>query len=366
VVLSALIVAAVVAALLLTRLGERTDRKGGSPAVALAVVTGLIYLNQVLFTIYVLRVRHGDPSFIAHYLPDGWFALARGEAFQWAARHFPAPGLLAPSVLRVQAGLELPFVVFAYLTVCRWFSAEVYRRALRLVWPISASYTATFCLIEWHYHNPYTVDDIVIRVLAGVVVPLLATRFATTAPDHERNLAGLLVFAAATVGLGLLVLVVYDTALLYNLGYLGGRLPVAVATLIVLIAARLAVRYVPARPPKQGIDSVGRSFGWLLVLFAVPALPIRYGLGFGAPYVSAAGTLVLVTVAAVYGVRGALVRPLAWAGQMAASVAAGLGGAAVALLLPGGHTEMRLLQATAGFFVCAIATCALIDALLDR
>jgi uncharacterized iron-regulated membrane protein len=42
-----------------------TGGRLGHPAVWLAVVTALIYLNQVLFTVYVLRVRHGDPSFIA-------------------------------------------------------------------------------------------------------------------------------------------------------------------------------------------------------------------------------------------------------------------------------------------------------------
>jgi hypothetical protein len=40
------------------------------------VVTGLLYLNQVLFTVYVLREHGGDPSFIARYLPEGWFILA--------------------------------------------------------------------------------------------------------------------------------------------------------------------------------------------------------------------------------------------------------------------------------------------------
>jgi len=48
------------------------------------------------------------------------------------ARHFPAPGLLAPAVLRVQAFLELPLVIFGFLTACRWFG--VFDRARRLVW----------------------------------------------------------------------------------------------------------------------------------------------------------------------------------------------------------------------------------------
>lgn len=54
-------------------------------------MTGLVYLNQVLFTVYVIRVRHGDPSFIARYVPPGWFAIARGPAIDAVARHFPFP-----------------------------------------------------------------------------------------------------------------------------------------------------------------------------------------------------------------------------------------------------------------------------------
>jgi hypothetical protein len=78
------------------------------------------------FTIYVEREWNGDVSRIARYLPDGWFALADLGAL---ADRFPAPRLLGWTVLRAQAGLELPFVLLAYLTVCRWFGAETFRRS---------------------------------------------------------------------------------------------------------------------------------------------------------------------------------------------------------------------------------------------
>jgi hypothetical protein len=227
---------------------------------SLAAVIMVIYLNQVLFTVYVIRVRHGDPSFIARYLPAGWFTLARGHAMEALARQFPDPGLLAPAVLRVQAFLELPLVVFAYLTVSRWFSAGAYRGARRLVWPASAAWTATFCLIEWSLHNPYTTDDIVIRIAAAIVVPLWAGRLAGPPPDRVPGLPALLVFAASTAALGLVVLTVYDTALLYNLGHLGARLPVTAAALAVLAAARVAAPLLPSRPPGPGWSrSPGRS-----------------------------------------------------------------------------------------------------------
>ena len=127
-VLTIFIAAAVVTALAISRRspGAPEGRAARpewwrSPEAALAAVTCLICANQVLFTIYILRVRGGDTSFIARYLPDGWFSIAHGPVIETLADGFPFPGLLAPTVLRVQAFLELPFVVFAYLTVCRWF-----------------------------------------------------------------------------------------------------------------------------------------------------------------------------------------------------------------------------------------------------
>lgn len=372
--LDVLIVGAVAVALLMSRRSGPPDvhadaklRREWSPAAALTVVICLIYLNQVLFTVYVLRVHNGDPAFIARYLPAGWFAMARGAAFETLARHFPSPGLLAPSVLRVQAFLELPFVVLAYLTVCRWFSPLAYRRARRLAWPAAVAYTATFCLIEWSLHNPYTLDDILIRIVAAAVVPLWVARLPADSPEVSHRLPGLLTFAASTAALGVLVLVVYDTALLYNLGHLAAELPGAAVALVVLVAARFAARLAPAGLPGRGIESIARSFGHLLTLFFLSALPIRYGLGFGTAYASALGASVLVAVAMVLGVREAFAltpgRPGIWLGQMAAALAAGLGGAASAVLAPGGHTEARLLWVAAGFFVCAVSVCALIDRL---
>lgn len=369
--LNALIVGSVVIALLLSRRRDRfapPPRRAWPPALAFAVVVGLIYVNQVLFTVYVRRVHGGSPAFIAWYLPDGWFALAHGGAIDLLARRFPWPGLLALSVLRVQAFLELPFVLLAYLLVCRWFSPFAYRRARRLAWPAAVTYTATFCLIEWSLHNPYTVDDILIRVVAAAVVPLWVSRLPADSPDFPHTLLGLLAFAVSTVAFGLLVLVVYDTALLYNLGHLGFALPST--ALVVLVSARFAARFVRSgvvSAPGRGMSSIAQSFGWLLVLFFLPALPIRYGLGFGTAYTSALGALTLLVFAVVAGVREAFAlvsgRPGVWAGQLAASAVVGVGGAVVALLLPGGHTETRLLWAAAGFFVCALVVCAAIDRL---
>jgi len=189
-------------------------RRLGHPATSLAAVTALIYVNQVLFTVYVLRVHHGDPSFIARYLPSGWFALDRGGAIATLARHFPAPG---------QLGAQLP----------------------------------------------------------------------------------------------------------------GGR----------------------------GLDSIGRSFGWFLVLFFVPALPVRYAMNFGWRDAAALVSLVVLAAACGLGARGAFApgRPWPWLAQMAASALAGLAAAIPAALLTTGLRETRLLWAAAAFFVTAVTVCGLID-----
>ena len=114
------------------RLPDGPLRGRGNPASWLLGVIALIYLNQVLFTVYVDRVHHGDVSFISHYVPPGWFDLADlGSLPGW----FPDPGLLSVSLFRVSSFLELPFVLFAYLALCRWLDAGMYRRAVRLVWP---------------------------------------------------------------------------------------------------------------------------------------------------------------------------------------------------------------------------------------
>lgn len=158
----------------------------GNPARWLFVIIALIYLNQVLFTVYVDRVHRGDVSFISRYVPPGWFDLANlGPVPDW----FPDPGLLSVSLFRVSSFLELPFGIFAYLTVCRWLDAGVYRRTVRLVWPASVAYTITFCLIEWDLRNPWTTgQDLLIRVASGIVVPLCVSPFAGDTGWRVRSL----------------------------------------------------------------------------------------------------------------------------------------------------------------------------------
>lgn len=259
-VLGAVIVGAVAFAVSFPRRLSAVPARGrGNPANWLLVVVALIYLNQVLFTVYVDRVHHGDAGFISRYVPPGWFAMADlGPVSGW----FPDPGLLSVCLFRVSSFLELPFGVFAYLTVCRWLDTNVYRRALRLVWPASIAYTITFCLIEGELRNPWTTgQDLAIRIVSGIVVPLLVSRFAGETGRQSRSLPDLLLFLVSVGALGYLVLAVYDTALLYNLGHLPAALPGAAIAAGVLVFARILARRVQARSAGQGMTALIHSLG---------------------------------------------------------------------------------------------------------
>lgn len=361
-----------------------------SPLAALGVVTALIFVNQILFTVYVLRVHDGDPSFIGRYVPPGWFEMATDNtALRTLAEHFPAPRLLAPSVLRVQSFLELPFGLLAFGTVVRWLDADLYRRVARsaLLPLASVSYTAGFCLVEWDLHNPYTVDDIVVRCVSAVLTPLFLAWLAgrdTCRSRTEASVPALLVLIGSLGALGALVLVAYDTVLLYNLGRLGSRLPAGLAALAALGALRLVAARLPARPSRgPTVVFLRHALGRWLTLFFVPALAVRYGVNFGTPTLSVAvGLLLLPVVAVVLAARDTLAwaaapddsgnRPVVRPGRLLFTVAARLacavlvgGGVAyvVTRLTPDTYYEATLLPAAAAFLVVAVVACGLLDAM---
>ncbi|MGW0081427.1 hypothetical protein [Streptomyces sp. NPDC003393] len=367
------------------------------PLAALAVVTGLIYVNQVLFTVYVLRVHGGDPSFVARYLPTGWFELvSESPVSRRLADGFPAPELLAPSVLRVQALLELPFVLLAFAVVVRWFDAELYRAIARsaLLPLASLSYTAVFCLVEWDLRNPYTVDDIVVRAVSAVLTPLFLARLAARDTVDTRtpaSVSGLLVFIGSLGALGVLVLVVYDTALLYNLGRLNDRLPVASAAAGLLAALRGVAHRLRDDRSAAGL---AMSFVWhalfrWLALFFVPALAVRYGVMFGTPWSAAGAGLVIgaasclpagrdavagtadVTDAAGFPPGRRRTRALRLAGRLTCAGLVGTGAAYVVVtvsrtLSPGPYYETRALLGATAFLVTAVTAVGAVDAVGRR
>jgi hypothetical protein len=331
----------------------------------------------VLFTVYMLRVHGGDASFIAKYLPEGYFALEDGAAMRGLAERFPMPELLAPSLLRVQAFFELPFALLAYMTVLRWLDRGLYRRLARswLVWAASLSYTFVFCMVEWDLRNPYTVDDIVVRACSAVVTPLLLHWLAgqEDAASEDRSFAQMLLFAVSVWALGQVVLAVYDTALLYNLGHLGGHLPGAAVAVCVLAGARWASSRLGPGEVGYALASVIGGLRWGLLLFFVPALDVRYGVNFGTPLIAGAAGLLVCGAAAVYALRSALTgagaaRVALWAVQAVVALLAGAAaGYAAVRLVTDAYYEAGLLRGAVSCFAVVIAVCALTDRVLaDR
>lgn len=340
------------------------------PGVALAGVVALIYLNQVAFTVYITGVHGGDADFIAQYLPDGWFSLLEANnPVVVLASGWPHPELLAPSLLRVPALLELPFVLLAFLTVLRWLDPGSYRAVARspVIWLASASYSGAFCLIEWQLRNPYTGGDLVLRAVSALVTPAVIR--VLTSPEGEGRRPPtplrLVTFTASAAALGHLVLVVYETALLYNLGILPSRLPGAAVALVVLAVARVVdARTRAVAIPFGAVATAGALLRWFLVLFLVPALAIRYGVTFGsAPLALAAALLVAVTAVALTLRAGALGgRPLVVIAQLVAAAAAGLPVAyAVTFALPDDYVESTLLWSLTAFLCTAVAVSAVTD-----
>lgn len=357
--------------------GGTAGRAWARPEVFLALVVALVYINQVLVTVYLLRVHGGDTSFIARYVPEGWFALADGPSMRSFAAHFPEPELLAPSLLRVPGFLELPFGLLSYMTVLRWLDRGLYRRLATswTVWAASLSYTFSFCVVEWVLHTPYTVDDIIIRACSGLVTPLLIQWLArqdTDAPTVS-SLPQMLLFAVSVWALGQLVLTVYDTALLYNLGHLGGRLPGAIVTAVILVAARWrAARTPQGGEPGLASASIGTGLRWALALFLIPALAVRYGVNFGTPLIAGLAGLLICAAGAVHALREGLAgagrrRTILWAAQIAAaSLTGGAAGTAAVLLVTDTYYEAGVLRAAALCFAVAVAVCALTDRWIDR
>lgn len=330
------------------------------------LVVAAFTVNEVLLNVYLLAVHGGDSSFIGRYLPPGYFDLAdHNGLIRWLARTMPHPELLAPTLLRVQAFLELPLGLLAYLIVARWFDAGLYRRLLAPVtwWCACAAYSAAFMLIEVELWNPYTRDDLVIRGVSFVVVGFalggVLRRLDGRGDPRVTGAAGLALFVVSAVAFGGLILVLYDTLLLYDLGKVGRDAPVAIACGLVLAAARLgATRLAAARLG----GSAGPYLGLLtdalrtwLAAFFVAALPIRYMLGFGSRWLAIALGLATVVVAVVAAVRAAPLRRRDIATVVPFAAALGVAVAAVGLAVPGEYRETRLLVAAALFVACVTA-----------
>jgi hypothetical protein len=391
--IDALVVTSTVAGLVLGRqvlrslAGVRDDSDEPSavwrrPWVWLGVVVAALYVNQVLCTVYILRVHGGDPSFIADHLPPGWFNLADDNRLLRAIAEFwPTPEALAVTVLRVPALLELPFALLAYVTVLWWADRALCRRVLEspLIWVASVAYSATFCVIELALLNPYTRGDLVLRIASASVTPLLVRRLAvgdgTRMADHDApvSLTDVAALVIALGAFGVLVLLVYDTALLYNLQHLRLWTFGGAAALAALAAARCAASRWTLPATGATTASLMAAARWFLVLFFVPALSIRYTLGFGSAVVGLTAALAVGAAALAGGMRETLthaVGTVRWTPTARAlsvrvllCVAASAVAGAVGLRWDGRYPEYAMLVAAGMAAIAALGTAALCDVL---
>ncbi|MBX3190926.1 MAG: hypothetical protein KF819_28280 [Labilithrix sp.] len=348
------------------------------PLTQLLVVCLLLFVNQVLFGAYVLGAHGGSSRFVAQYISPGWFHVAKsgslGALVRFVAAHVDVTWL-SPSVLRVQAFLELPFTLFAYLAVARLLGVETYRSLCRLPLLVlaSISFSFTFSLVELSLPNPWTRDDLFLRALAAVTVPFYVAWLArrephadASAPSGPHGVLGLLSFLAGAGAIAWIVLAIYDAFLLYNLAHLPSYARGLAVALVVAAGASVASsrvdRLAPGgAAPSPSMTACVASLRAFTILFFIPSLSIRYW-GLHPTAMLAAASLVGVGLA-VGGV--AAVRRARTAGHVfvvcAAAAPALLAGgwAGVVAVTTAGHVpvpELLLARGALSFLAVAIVT----------
>ena len=360
----------------------RVARVLAHPLSQFSLVCLLLWLNQILFSAYILRAHHGSAAFIARYIGHGWFAIdSHGSLVRFVAAHAGDGTWLSPTLLRVQAFLELPFTLFAYLAVARLLGSDLYRKltSLPVLFLTSISWSLTFSLVELSLPNPYTTDDIVLRALSTLLVPVYASRIAKASlparDDGPKGLLGLLSFLAGAGAIAYVVLAVYDAFLLYNLAHLGHYANGIAAAMLVAGAASAVgprvddwlakARRESASSP--AIDVCVSSLRAFTLFFFVPSLAIRYRghmdyaalsgmLLVGLSLAVGAGAAVRRTLAKDEGALGSLVT-LVLAGG-AAGIAGGWAAWAAYLAAPhaSGTPELVLARVALSFLVASIVT----------
>lgn len=286
------------------RSGTAPPRRVAPFALAFAVVCLLLYLNQVAFQVYVYEEHGGNTAFIGRTFPALFFdrMAPAHPPVRWLRQALNGADFLAPSVMRVQAVLELPFALLAYLGVARLLDRAVARQIAAGPLGVLAcvSYSVVLSAIEVLLWNRFTVDDLWLRGLAcALTIPLLRLLAGPAVPHDAPSIPRLLRLVLGLGGMALVVVVVNLVALLYNLGWLPSLAgPLALGAALFAWAA-----WEPRHAPQASRDrlvlalfAVGRRF---TMLFAAPALAIRYGASHPVSRPWAGVAMVVVTLAAV-------------------------------------------------------------------
>lgn len=293
--------------------GEKslTIRTLAHPLLQFGLTCLLLWVNQVIFNAYVVNVHGGDPTFVKRWLGPGWCALdPNSVAVRWAgAALFHGGGdhpILALSVLRVQAFLELPFTIFAYLAVTRLLSPSLARWLSRLpvVFVAAVSFTLPLSLAEIALANPWTGHDLVIRAVAALTVPLYVAwlgRLAGPSEGEAKSALGLVVFLLGAGAIAVLVLIAYDAFLLYNLGHLGWRGPTIVGSVFVAVLASSVLPWVASHGTSGSASGIHRGLVAFTAIFYAASLPIRYAAAYDVA--SIAGALLVIAALLTTAVR---------------------------------------------------------------
>jgi hypothetical protein len=351
------------------------------PLAQFLLVCAVVYVNQVLFGAFILRAHGGSTAFISQYIPGEWFAIGSRDPFvQLAAQHVGDGRWLSPTLLRVQAFLELPFTMLAYLAVARLLGRQLYATLCRpmLLALASLAFSVTFSLVELSLPNPYTNDDLVLRAAACLLTPMYIAWICRVEERRSpmratqsgpSGVLGLLAFLAGAGAISYVVLALYDAFLLYNLAHLPRYAPGIAVSLVVAAGASFVAPRVDAAlegaklslAPSLAMTATVSALRSFTLLFFVPSLTLRY---WGAHESAALCGLLLIALGLAAGTASALRRSRRSVGGAARLVLAG----GVALTLGGwaahaawssagpGMPELLLARIALSFLAVAITS----------
>ena len=278
----------------------------GLPRAALAffVLSGLLYVNQVIFNAWMVLEHNADASYLRQFVhSQHYFNLAPDHPpVAWLVAWVGDGGWKAPSFLRVQAVLELPWALTAYLMITALLSPPTARQIAAGPLGVFAaiSHTAVLCVVEVLLWNPWTEQDLVLRVV-GLILTVLLLRWIGREPTAEAppSAVQLVNFFIGLGATSALVLGGNLVALLYNLAWLNDvALILAAATLTLGLC--LWVRSRPTLATGSALVTALHHIGARFTLtFAAPALAIRYGMTHSAAVTLAGLAAAIVIVAAL-------------------------------------------------------------------
>lgn len=278
----------------------------GLPRAALAFValSALLYVNQVIFNAWMVLEHNADPAYLRQFVhSQHYFNLApQHPPVAWLVAWAGDGAWMAPSFLRVQAALELPWALTAYLMITALLHPPTARQIAAGPLGILAalSHTAVLCGVEVMLWNPWTEQDLALRGV-GLLGAVALLRWIGREPTAEAppSAVQLISFFVGLGAASALVLGGNLVALLYNLAWLDEVAPIlAAAALMLSLCLWVRGRPTPASDSAlvTALHHVGARF---TLTFAAPALAIRYGMTHSAAVTLAGIAAAIVIFAAL-------------------------------------------------------------------